>query len=54
MVPLQDCLGLGSDARMNMPGSGGANWQWRCDPLALTDSLAQKLAQLIALYGRAA
>jgi 4-alpha-glucanotransferase len=29
IIPLQDCLHLGSDARMNMPGTINGNWQWR-------------------------
>lgn len=31
IVPLQDLLELGSDARMNVPGTVGGNWQWRFD-----------------------
>ena len=29
VVPMQDLLGLGSEARMNTPGVAGGNWQWR-------------------------
>ena len=37
MIQLQDVLGLGSEARMNFPGTvGPQNWTWRMDPDALT------------------
>jgi 4-alpha-glucanotransferase len=43
IVPLQDVLGLGSEARMNLPGSSTGNWRWRYEPDALTDELAARL-----------
>jgi 4-alpha-glucanotransferase len=43
VVPLQDVLGLGSEARMNLPGSEEGNWAWRYEPDALTDELAARL-----------
>jgi 4-alpha-glucanotransferase len=43
IVPAQDVLGLGSDARMNRPGEVGGNWSWRLEPGQLTDVLAQRL-----------
>jgi 4-alpha-glucanotransferase len=43
IVQAQDVLGLGSDARMNMPGTTGASWRWRMEPGALTDELAARL-----------
>ena len=52
VVPLQDLLGLGSEARMNLPGHPSGNWQWRFLPGALTDELAQRLGGLTAIYGR--
>jgi 4-alpha-glucanotransferase len=53
LFPLQDVLGLGSEARLNTPGtSGGRNWRWRFLELQLTDEKAQKLRELSALYGR--
>jgi 4-alpha-glucanotransferase len=52
VVPLQDLLGLGSEARMNLPGHPSGNWQWRLLPGALTDELAQRLGGLTAIYGR--
>lgn len=52
IVPLQDVLGLGSEARMNLPGTTAGNWKWRYPHGALTDSLAAKLQNLSALYDR--
>jgi 4-alpha-glucanotransferase len=43
IVPMQDVLGLGSDARMNTPGSESGNWQWRLEPDALDLALARRL-----------
>ncbi len=52
VVPLQDLLGLGSAARMNLPGEPGGNWGWRFTADQLTPSLASRLRELIATYGR--
>jgi|GEM_PF-10051 len=52
IVPLQDLLGLGTEARMNLPNSTEGNWSWRCRAGALTDSTASRLRQLTTLYGR--
>ncbi len=52
VVPLQDVLGLGSEARMNYPSRPGGNWAWRCPGSALTEDRAQRLAELVELYGR--
>ncbi|HWR38365.1 MAG TPA: bifunctional glycogen debranching protein GlgX/4-alpha-glucanotransferase [Patescibacteria group bacterium] len=55
MVPLQDLLGLGNEARMNLPGTVGANWDWRLpDMTALDDSLAAKLRKLSRKHQRLA
>jgi 4-alpha-glucanotransferase len=43
VVPAQDVLGLGSDARMNRPGRANGNWSWRLRPGELTDELASRL-----------
>jgi 4-alpha-glucanotransferase len=43
IVPAQDVLGLGSEARMNRPGEVGGNWSWRLEPRALTPGLAARL-----------
>jgi 4-alpha-glucanotransferase len=53
VVTAQDLLRLGSEARMNTPGTTGANWQWRYAPGALTDDIARWLGELTATYGRA-
>jgi 4-alpha-glucanotransferase len=52
IVPMQDILGLGSDARMNVPSKTHGNWSWRVDKGALTPDLAQRLARLVELTDR--
>jgi 4-alpha-glucanotransferase len=52
IVPLQDVLGLGSEARMNLPGRPGGNWRWRFTPGALTDVVQQRLLLYTKTYGR--
>jgi 4-alpha-glucanotransferase len=52
VVPMQDLLGLGSEARMNEPGTIGGNWAWRMQPEAASKSLARDLRQLAVLYAR--
>jgi 4-alpha-glucanotransferase len=52
IMPLQDVLGLGTEARMNLPASTDGNWAWRYRPDALTDDLRDRLKHLTALYGR--
>jgi len=53
VIPMQDFLGLGSEARMNTPATlGGTNWQWRMKVEDTSDELAQKIAALTRLYGR--
>ena len=53
IVPLQDVLGLGSEARMNHPGQPGGNWSWRVRADMLTPEHAARLAEMVELYGRA-
>jgi 4-alpha-glucanotransferase len=53
ITPLQDVLGLGSDARMNLPARPNGNWQWRLLAGALTESIQERLKELTILYGRA-
>jgi 4-alpha-glucanotransferase len=53
ITPLQDVLRLGSDARMNLPGSDSGNWRWRYRAGALTDELAAELRRLTERSGRA-
>ena len=52
IVPVQDVLGLGSEARMNMPGEPEGNWAWRLAEGELTDEHAEWLAALAEIYGR--
>ena len=52
IVPLQDVLGLGSDARMNVPSLEDGNWRWRFDRGLLRLELAQKLAALAEISDR--
>jgi 4-alpha-glucanotransferase len=52
VMPLQDVLGLGSEARMNRPATAGGNWRWRFGEGALGPALADRLAELGELYGR--
>ncbi len=53
IVPLQDVLGLGSDARMNTPSLSDGNWGWRFPAGALTADLTEKLAALSTVCDRA-
>ncbi len=53
IIPIQDHLGLGNEARMNKPGTVGFNWRWRLQAGALTDALAEKLLLLTKATGRA-
>ena len=53
IVPVQDLLGLGSEARINRPGTSRGNWRWRLREEALTASLGERLLGLTELYGRA-
>ncbi len=52
IIPLQDVLGLGSDARMNLPNSVEGNWKWRVKAGALTDEIVTRLESLSESYGR--
>ncbi len=52
IAPMQDVLGLGTNARMNLPGKADGNWQWRMKEEDLTGALAAKLAAMTKTYGR--
>lgn len=52
ILPVQDLLGLGSEARMNTPGTAKGNWQWRCADLDLLFQCKDRLATLSGMYGR--
>lgn len=52
MIPLQDALGLGSEARMNLPGTVSGNWKWRYKAGALTSEIRDRLERLTRMYDR--
>src|SRR5260370_629709 len=52
LIPLQDVLGLSSEARMNTPSLHGGNWKWRFAPGQFTAELAAKLAHLAEVTDR--
>ena len=54
MIQMQDLLGLGDEARMNVPGVAAGNWRWKLAPGALTSALASTLRAASAESGRLA
>jgi len=52
VIPMQDILGLGSEARMNVPSKAVGNWSWRLRCGTLTPELAEKLATLVEITDR--
>jgi 4-alpha-glucanotransferase len=52
IVPAQDVLGLGNEARMNRPGGTKGNWTWQLERGALTPALARRLRSLAERHGR--
>ncbi|HEY5429887.1 MAG TPA: 4-alpha-glucanotransferase, partial [Solirubrobacteraceae bacterium] len=52
MIQAQDALGLGSEARMNAPGSAGGSWRWQMARGALTPALARRLREVTEEAGR--
>lgn len=52
ILPMQDWLGLGAEARMNTPSRLDGNWQWRMAPDALSGVLARRIRALTERYGR--
>jgi 4-alpha-glucanotransferase len=52
IVPLQDLLGLGTKARMNLPNSTKGNWTWRFRKNALTSAHSKRLREMAETYGR--
>ncbi len=52
VVTMQDLLGLGSSARMNVPSTVGENWKWRMKAQDLVPENFEKLGQLTKLYSR--
>lgn len=52
IIPLQDVLGLGSEARMNLPGTLSGNWKWRFRANALTEEMSARLRAFTIVYDR--
>jgi 4-alpha-glucanotransferase len=52
IAPMQDILGLGSEARMNLPGMPSGYWKWRMRQGAASDAIAARLKELATLYDR--
>ena len=52
IIPLQDYLGLGSEARINTPSTLGNNWRWRMKSGCLTKAFAEQIKEMTKLYGR--
>lgn len=52
IIPVQDFLGLGSEARINMPSTLGDNWKWRMTKGAFSEELKEKIRRMTKLYGR--
>jgi 4-alpha-glucanotransferase len=52
IVPMHDLLGLGSEARINIPSTIGGNWTWRIKPEDLDLKTAEQLLELTKRYGR--
>jgi 4-alpha-glucanotransferase len=52
IIPMQDVLGLGSEARMNIPATRTGNWRWRCTAAMLTGEIRDRLKELAAMYDR--
>jgi 4-alpha-glucanotransferase len=52
IVPLQDVLGAGGEARMNLPGRAGGNWRWRFSASDLTPAVRRRLRAITEASGR--
>lgn len=52
IIPMQDFLNLGGEARMNIPSTLGTNWKWRMLPGQDSEALAIKIYELTTIYGR--
>jgi len=52
IIPLQDVLGLGSEARMNLPARPSGNWRWRFKAGQLTPKLGERLREMVQIYDR--
>lgn len=52
IVPMQDLIGLGSEARINIPSTLGENWKWRATEDQITKDLAKRMYKYMQMYGR--
>ena len=52
VIPMQDILELGSEARMNTPGTMVGNWKWRFQWYQLSSDQVNRFTHLIALFNR--
>ncbi|MDD3070064.1 4-alpha-glucanotransferase [Methanoculleus horonobensis] len=52
IVPMQDVLGLGEEARMNRPGTTEGNWEWRLRPDQAGEEGMREFAEVTGIYGR--
>ena len=52
IIPMQDYLGLGSEARINTPSTLGGNWEWRMEKDACTEELSEHMLELARIYDR--
>ena len=52
VIPIQDYLGLGAEARINRPSTLGGNWSWRLLKGEITEELIRKMRKLAKVYGR--
>jgi 4-alpha-glucanotransferase len=52
ILPVQDALNLGNEARMNTPGIAAGNWDWRLTPEQLTSERLSWLREYAGIYGR--
>lgn len=52
IIQMQDALGLDNEGRINIPGTVGGNWSWRCEKADISDKLAKKLYKSMKIYKR--
>jgi 4-alpha-glucanotransferase len=52
IIPMQDILGLGREARMNRPATAKGNWEWRLRPEQMREEAMQEFAGMAEVYGR--
>ena len=52
IIQMQDLLGLGSSARMNIPATVGKNWKWRVQERDLSNDLKERLKEVTKIFNR--